>query len=314
MTSEINKSNKCIRLFLIALAVLMYPAAAAYSQSQKDAYRTEHFTASGPVTAEIETSGGSILLQGDNTGQVRVEMYVRRGNRYVKPAQNELKNWEIEISQRGNKIIAAARAGKGSGWFGNRESISFKVYVPVQTEGRLRTSGGRLTLENLEGAQTARTSGGSISAKNIKGDVELRTSGGRIVAEQIDGNANARTSGGSVAVSEVTGRANVRTSGGSITLQNVSGSITAGTSGGSVRAALKNPGSPVELRTSGGSIRIKVPETAGYTVDLSGSSISLPEASFKGEKERRTARGELNGGGAVLKAKTSGGSVRIEFN
>ena len=66
-----------------------------------------------------------------------------------------------------------------------------RVRVPREFSIDVRTHGGSIEVEDIEGDVETRTSGGRISIGRIEGDVELETSGGALEANQIDGSVRA---------------------------------------------------------------------------------------------------------------------------
>jgi len=298
-------------LFVLLLVLVSQSQA----QSAEEAYRVEEFDVGERANVEVQTSGGSIRVIGENTNKVRVEMFVRKGRNYVQAGEADLDDWDIEIEQRGNNVKAIADRKDRFGWNSNNNySISFVVYAPVNTESEAKTSGGSVSFTGLKGNQSGRTSGGSVRAEQVSGDVNLRTSGGSVTIEEVNGNVEAGTSGGSIRVSDVFGNLDIRTSGGSIRLEDVSGNVDASTSGGSITADFRDLGDSVELRTSGGSIRINVPQGAGMDVDLKGSRVQADLENFKGKSSKRKLEGEINGGGTRLKASTLAGTVVLRYS
>lgn len=305
---SIIKQNR----FLIACAALAVLVLGSSESIAQDAYRTETFSVSDNVRIDVKTSGGSIEVIGDNSDEVRVEMYVRKRGRTIMPEDDDLSGYNITIEKRGNTVVAEAeRERKWGNW--NGPSISFKVYGPVRSTADVRTSGGSIELHNLMGIQKARTSGGSITAEQIGGDVELRTSGGSITVEDIEGAVDASTSGGRIRAENITGGISAKTSGGSITLEDISGDVEASTSGGSINAEINVPSEVIELRTSGGSISVTIPRDLGYDLDLKGNRVRADLNNFRGEYERDDVEGTMNGGGTRLHARTSGGSVTLRY-
>src|SRR6056297_3690127 len=283
-----------------------------------DSYSTDIFNTGNSPSIEIETSGGSILAEGHSDNEVRVYMIVRRGNRTLSPSDYDLDDYEIDISQDGNTITARADRKKSGigGWFSSNKnvSISFVVHAPTGSNVDGITSGGSVTARNFNNNVNLRTSGGSVTAESIRGSVDLRTSGGSINLNDVHGTVNGRTSGGSIRVDGLTGPADLRTSGGSIRLENVSGGITARTSGGSIRAHLTEFTEDLDLRTSGGSITVDMPETDNFEMDLSGNRVNVQLRNFTGSSERDRVEGTIGNGGPMLAARTSGGSVTVNYD
>lgn len=288
------------------------------AQSADDAYRTEVFSTSGSPAVDISTSGGFVHVFGHDDNEVRIEMYVRRGRQYLSPSNTDLSDYEISISHQDDEVTAYAKKEKGN-WLGllssnNNVSVSFRVYVPHASVVDGRTSGGSVSGENLTNHLSLRTSGGSVTARHVEGQADLRTSGGSVTLEDVHGNIDAKTSGGSIQAENVSGIANLKTSGGSIRLQDVSAKLSAHTSGGGIRSSFSTFDNDIDLKTSGGSIRIDLPSTSNFNVDLSGQRVVTELKNFTGESGKRSVRGQMGEGGPLIKAKTSGGSVRLVYH
>ncbi len=285
-------------------------------QDNSNAYSVHRFAASSGENLELRTSGGSIKVKGADVDEAEVRMYVRRGGKYLLPEDTDLSNFDIEITKSGNTIIASAERKniRQTILSRNNESISFEVLVPVNFNIDVRTSGGSISLDELNGSLQARTSGGSLSLNNLGGVVDARTSGGSISLNESGGEINVRTSGGSISAKNTAGKVELSTSGGSINLDNLSGEVDASTSGGSIRANMLKVEGPISLRTSGGTIRATLPNGLGYNLDLKGNSVNIPLQNFTGETKRSSVSGSMNGGGYAISMRTSGGSVNVEWN
>lgn len=302
----------------LLLTLIMMSSALAVNidnEIQDEPYRVENFDISTPGELEVRTSGGHISVEGSASNTVRVEMYVRKNGRNLLAEDTDLENWEIDISQSGDKIKAIAKH-PGNSWavFGKKNlSISFVVYTPREMSTDLKTSGGHIEARGLAGNQDIKTSGGHLDLANLKGTVEARTSGGHIDIADIQGDVEARTSGGHIDVKNSEGKLRVKTSGGHIDLASVSGSVEASTSGGQISADLNTVAEFVELKTSGGNVNISLPGNTGFDLNLRGSYVSTSLQNFSGEVERDEVEGKLNGGGPMISARTSGGTVSLFF-
>jgi len=319
-SEQINRviMEKLMKFLICAFASVIAFFGSLTAQNIDDAYSTNVFSTGDSPSVEIQTSGGAIVAEGHSNDEVRVYMIVRRGNRTLSPSDFDLDDFEINISQDGNTITARAeRKNRGiGGWFGsnNNVSISFVVHAPTGSYVDGSTSGGSVTARNFMNNVNLRTSGGSVTAEAIRGNADLRTSGGSINLSDVQGTVNGRTSGGSIRVDGLTGPADLRTSGGSIRLENVSGRITARTSGGSILADIIEFTEDLDFRTSGGSITVDMPETDNFEMDLSGNRVNVQLRNFTGSSERDRVEGTIGNGGPMLAARTSGGSVTVNYD
>ena len=98
--------------------------------------------------------------------------------------------------------------------------------------------------------------------------------------------------------------ADLRTSGGGITVGDLAGKVNARSSGGGIK--LGRLGAGVDARTSGGSITLDA-STSGGGVDAEGLTITME----KGGRDRSRLAGRVNGGGPVLKLRSSGGGISV---
>ncbi|WP_141239874.1 DUF4097 family beta strand repeat-containing protein [Aliifodinibius salipaludis] len=287
------------------------------SLDQDDPYRTEEFNINTPGELQVRTSGGHITVEGSNSNSVRVEMYVRKDGKNLSPSDINLDEWEIDISKSRNSVKAIAKYKKNnnwSSWNNDRPSVSFVVLAPKEMSTDLRTSGGHIEAQNLEGTQTIATSGGHLNLKNLTGTIDARTSGGHIDLSNLEGDLNVRTSGGHISANIIAGTLQAKTSGGHIKLSDVNGSVKASTSGGSITATLNAIDQFVDLKTSGGNVDITIPKNIGVDLHLKGSFVRGKFNNFSGEMENDEVDGNLNGGGPKVSARTSGGTVSLSFN
>lgn len=311
-------------LMKIALAVIaaflftffVMKSAMSFTPAQDEPYQVETFDVNTPGSLDVQTSGGHITVKGSSTNSVRVEMYVRKNGRNLLPEDIDLDNWDIDISQSGSSVKAIAKSqNRNSNFFRNNNnlSISFVLYTPREMSSNLRTSGGHIEAHALSGKQEMKTSGGHLELTNLEGTIEARTSGGHIDVTDVLGDLNARTSGGHIDVRNSEGTLKVKTSGGHIELANINGTVEASTSGGGISADLNSIEQYVELKTSGGNVDINIPDQLGVDLNLRGSYVSTNLQNFSGNIDKDEVRGKLNGGGPMISARTSGGTVSVSF-
>lgn len=285
---------------------------------------------------KVTTSGGYVSVVGDADQEAVLEMYVRP-NSSTNLSKDEMqkildRDYEISIQQKGNTLEAFAKRKDNLTWE-NAISISFKIRTSknVATElntsggsiklanlsGRqdFRTSGGILELDNLEGDITGKTSGGSIQTSNSKGIINLTTSGGGIRIDNLNGNVFVSTSGGSIKGENIAGTLVAETSGGSIDLADLACKLDASTSGGSVTTVFRELTNSVQLSTSAGSVNITLPEDSSADLNLKGFKVNTETIpGFDGDNVKGKLVGKMNGGGIVVHASTSAGSVNLKFN
>jgi DUF4097 and DUF4098 domain-containing protein YvlB len=233
--------------------------------------------AHGAAAAEFEErvpaeSGGRLRVQLD-TGSVEVEGHDENEVRVEASSSGLADAMRFTLEGRGSDIELRGRRRGVMGWFSGAR-VRVHIRVPQAFSLDIRTGGGEVEVEGIEGTLSARTSGGEVSAREIEGPVELRTSGGEVRVEEVHGDVEARTSGGAVEISEVEGRIEAATSGGRMEIHDVSGPVDARTSGGSI--SVRFSGAPAGvIQTSGGGIEIEFPEGSGLRLDARTSGVGV---------------------------------------
>lgn len=279
--------------------------------------RKETFQNSKIKNLEVSTSAGAIKVTGSNQEPASVEIWVsRNGNALGSSADLEKllhEQYDVTIKLEGERLTASAKRKNGKSG-NNSISVAFYVIVPESVNSNLNTSGGSIQLSTLNGKQTFHTSGGSLQIKTLSGNISGKTSGGSINASNSKGDLQLNTSGGSINLDNCSGNMRVATSGGSINGKNLEGAIDAQTSGGSITMDMKTMSDDIVLATSGGSVKVKVPE-GKYNIDLKGTRVSIPASrNFSGRSNKSLAQGIINGGGKKIDARTSAGSVSLDFH
>jgi TonB family protein len=178
------------------------------------------------------------------------------------------------------------------------------------------------------------TVGGNITVAHAGSFVSVRTGGGQIDFGEVRGSVHAQTGGGGIRMMYVSGPIELESSSGSICLTRVAGALQAATSGGTITAWI-NPdapsgggnvhlGGPSQLASGNGDIIVFLPRNLAANIDavvVSGGERHIEadpalhlmvQASVNGSGQVH-AMATLNGGGAPLKLRTTGGKIRLQF-
>ncbi len=306
---------------LLTLGALLAVPAVLQAKITRTVEKT--FTVQPGGNLKVRTSGGDIKVLTGPGNDVKVTAIEQIHADTDSKADELLKDLELTIEQQGNNVTATAKYEKSMGWhIGNWPpvNVSFTVVVPVRYNVDLGTSGGDVALESINGHARLRTSGGNLKIDRVEGEVDGGTSGGDISLHEGTANVKLSTSGGNIHVDRAGGEADLSTSGGDIVINSVQGRLTAATSGGDVRASIEGAlKGDCKLTTSGGTVVVNVDKaaafdlkahTSGGDVDAAGITISID----KGGLRRSSLAGKVNGGGPELYLGSSGGDIRIRTN
>jgi|CZKI01.1.fsa_nt_gi hypothetical protein len=278
------------------------------------------FQVQSGVHLTVSTSGGEIRVvpSSDSVVKVVAKEHIRASSEA--DADAILQKLDLVIEQRGNEVVATASYKDGVGFhFGGWPpvQVDFVVTVPRRASVDLKTSGGDIFVGDLDGAVRARTSGGEIDLGKIGADIDASTSGGDVRLAEGGGAVRLSTSGGNISAGRVAGPADLRTSGGDVKIDAVENTVSAHSSGGDVRAVFAGPlKGDCLLSTSGGEVRATVGERVGFRLDAATSGGDVNAAGItitieRGGMGKSTLSGSVNGGGPVLKLRTSGGDIVV---
>src|SRR5580693_1981662 len=259
----------------------------------------------------VETEGGNVSTTGV-TG--RVDAQSGGGS--------------IRIDDVGGKVNA--ETGGGSIDLGN-----------VGSDVSLQTGGGSIKVNSAKGKIEAESGGGSVTIVSGAQGAILETGGGSIQVERCAGRVKASTGGGSIELGDIGGAVEMETGGGSIRLASAKGPVRAQTGGGSIelngvpsaRAETAAGGITAKfvsstgertdsvLETSAGDITVYLAPSLALSIRASiemanGHNIrsDFPDIRVSSEggdygPKTVTAEGSLNGGGPVLKVRTTTGDI-----
>ncbi|MDP4116060.1 MAG: DUF4097 family beta strand repeat-containing protein [Bacteroidota bacterium] len=234
---------------------------------------------------------------------------------YIKISGNSKAKDKMTFNINENKGFVEVSGEKSNSFLNfNNFNVKIEIKVPKAFNSKLLTKGGDVRIEDLIGEQYIRTSGGDLILKNITGKIDGSTSGGDIHIDDIKGAIEISTSGGDIIAKNFNGDFNASTSGGDVKLAGSNSKIHASTSGGNISLIYSGENKGIDLSTSGGNIDIKIPSDFGAKADLhtSGGEISVQLNTSNIEKISQSKfKADLNNGGALLHAETSGGNINV---
>jgi hypothetical protein len=194
----------------------------------------------------------------------------------------------------------------------------------IEGNGEAKTGGGKIRMSDISGNAKASTGGGSIKIEGVLKNVSAKTGGGSIEIMGSEGHVNANTGGGSVRVGGSHGPVTVNTGGGSIDIKEAKGSISANTGGGSIKAevlGLQEKSDQIKLSSGGGSLTLHIPENLPGSFDVE-LNLRRPKKDYRiisdfplevhEHSNKKTASGDINGGGHRISLKTTNGNIKIK--
>jgi hypothetical protein len=287
----------------------------------------------------VDVDFGSIIVSPSSNGDVNVDVWRKISRKNKVDEEAFLRDNPISVSQQGDTVTVRSRRKSQSArhrfWVSSdNNEAKYVVTVPAQFNAQLKTSGGGISVRDLTGEVNANTSGGGVELMGIHGsldgdtsggdirvtdchcEIKTHTSGGGLTVTGASGSLNGGTSGGGITIKDFHGPARVETSGGDLSFQGIVGNIEGSTSGGSIATILSSPlDGDVRLETSGGDVTARVAADVAFDLDAetSGGTVNseLP-VTVTGKLDHARLKGAVNGGGKLVRLRTSGGSIHVE--
>src|SRR5438132_1002107 len=302
--------SKTLLRFAATFALLASLISLASAQQQNRIYReggnwAEEITGSltPAKNLRVKVDVGSVRIVG---GSQPVINYVIRNRAYSSSedkARREFDSYKISAYVRGD---TAWIVGDWQGGRPKRFSGEFVINVPREMEW-----------------VKVETEGGSVSTTGIAGRADAESGGGSIHVDDIGGAINAETGGGSMRVGSAKGVLHADSGGGSIELNGVAGARAENGAGGIIAKFIASTGERTDsvLETSAGditvflaadlaiTIRASVELANGHQIRSDFSDIHVTTEGGEYGPKTVTAEGRLNGGGPVLKVRTTTGDI-----
>ncbi len=264
---------------------------------------------------EVSLSHAHVNIRTADPSEAHIKVLL--SGRDMAKAREYFESLNFTIEQDGDRIIVRTQPRRQSWSWDSKGGARIEVQasIPRRFNADLRLSHGDLNVGDLVGNMNLRSSHGDVTLGSIDGSaVEVVISHGDVKL----GSAKAdrisiRNSHGDLEGGPIGGeRISLGLSHGDITLAILGASdLEVSNSHGDIELDVAGPigGS---IRNSHGDIELEVGSNFAATVELRASEVSIADAySFEGRKTSKLAEGTLNGGGPMLKAHTSHGSIDI---
>jgi len=266
------------------------PAVSAETESQNSIPFDRKLSVSGEAQLMVSTGSGNIHLTRGSGSEIHIHGQVRV-NRDGSEEQARQIAANPPIEQTGNVI----RVGQQHEEHWEGISIDYEIEAPAGTLLGATSGSGNIVDEGVGQNAKLETGSGDITANSLQGPFTVRTGSGNITAEQTgEGDVKAETGSGNIEIKEV------------------HGSFHAQTGSGDIKAT-GTPSAPWTLQTGSGNIDIWS-GNAPLTLDGStgsGSVITDHEMLVQGSLDRHHIKGNLNGGGPLVRVQTGSGEIHV---
>jgi TonB family protein len=286
-------------------------------------YSLDVNTGMGDIETQDIGGTASLITQGGNIRTWRIG-FIGLRNVSQKPAT-------AKLSTEGGHIQVQDIVGNMDAFTAGGHIVAGNI----SGDAVLRSGGGHIRAGQIGGRAQLETDGGNITLKQAGSFVSVRTGGGQIDFGEVRGSVRAQTGGGGIRIITVSGPMEVESNGGSICLTRVAGAVQAATAGGNIQAWINPdaassagkvslPGAS-QLSSGAGDIVVFLPRNLAANIDALVENggvnridadpallLNIQQIGNRGSGAVR-AMGVLNGGGEVLKLRTTVGKIRLQF-
>ncbi len=205
-----SRSTKTAALAALSALLVLGAAWSAVQEKQPRLTQTKDIPISpgGLLTIDLE-AGGGIEILGADVAAAKVEYSFQTDETgYFDIAVNPTKGGlEIKTDLKRRNV--------------STHGVNFKITLPKKFNVKLDSTGGGLTIENLEGTFSGKTMGGELVLRNVLGRARLTTMGGEIKLTDSELDGYLKTMGGEVLFRNVTGDVDGSSMGGLVRYENV---------------------------------------------------------------------------------------------
>ena len=318
----------------------------ARASSEEEARRQfEQLRISATKVGDAVILEGRLLSRSVNRLSADIVVEIPRMTQLVKV---ETKGGNLALSSVSGTIIGATTGGnvkvdtvsgpvKIMSGGGNMEASN------VASDLYFQSGGGNVSIDRANGQVTVKTGGGQVSigtagptvvetgagnvdVKRCNGDLHASTGGGNLNLGDVYGAVTADSGGGTVKLASAKGDVRVVTGGGAVELMKLGQSAHVETGGGSITAqfvAGRSQFKDSSLRTAVGNIVVYLPRDLGVSVHASTemangtgitstfTGLTISSEGGKYGPKSMSAEGSLNGGGPILRVRTTIGQIDI---
>lgn len=295
-TRSIPAVLACASLVPLACGCVVHVDSGSYT-----AQKEQRFTVDERPTIDLSTFDGAIEVQAWSRSEVLVRVETRASSEPL------LKSIDVKMFQDEGRIEVAVTAPERDGWTlaTGHFSRSARVVasVPVDSEIRLRSGDGSVSVERVHGVIDARTGDGRIVMRRVGGDITAESGDGSVQLEDIEGRCSVTTEDGSVLVSgRLRGGLRARTGDGSVTVKAAAGSEV---------------NDDWDIETADGGVLLALPDDLSARLDAHTSDgrialHGLPDLPIVRDGDARTLLGSLGAGTRVVRIRTGDGSITLK--
>lgn len=252
-------TRKLLLIFLLSFSVTGCLVVGADHREQEVVEKTMALEPGGLI--KLTNTNGKIEVRSWNRPEVQMVATKRASGNNREDALEHLKDTQIEIDESAGRIEIRTKIPRNRGWFNSGgASVSYELTVPESVDLDMKSTNGRIVIQDIRGRVRAGTTNGKLELSGIRGSFDIGTTNGSIEAELLehDGrdDVEASTTNGGVRItlpSDIHADLSVRTTNGRV---RTDFPVDVTSRGRRIDEKLNGGGPRISISTTNGSVRI----------------------------------------------------------
>jgi hypothetical protein len=242
----------------------------------------------------IHNSNGRTRITGEDRDDILITASKKARAESQAAAQQVLEDIQLVFGETPEALDLDVEVARR---WNRRGSANLCIRVPRDMNIWVAAANGRVCVEGIRGHVRARSTNGSATVSDVIGKVDVSTTNAKVCCQCICGELSARSSNGKIEI------------------EKHRGAVNASTSNGLIRASMEGVESGgVQLATSNGRIVLDLPDEVDAEIDIRVDNGVICNDRHLGQSSRESngrVVGRLGNGGALIKLRTSNGSVSL---
>lgn len=260
------------------------------------------------LRADVAHAEFNIITGSSDEAEVEVTLDSNRMSR----ARERFEEMNWSVAQRDGDIIILADDPRG--WNNWNFEIDVTVRIPSRFNIDLETTHGDVVVGDLEGELSMQTSHGDVELGDVTGGrMWIKTSHGDISGQALRASLiEVHTSHADLEFEAIESEEfSATTSHADVEIESLRGESEIRTSHGDVRVELVD-GLGADITTTHGDVMVYVAKDARLDLDVRGAEVKMSSSfNLNGRMSEEVIDGHINGGGRLLRVRTSHGEVSI---
>lgn len=263
----------------------------------------------------LNVSHADVEILTGSADEAHVVVYLEGRN--MDRAREYFEDLRFTVEQEGDRIVVRTDRRRRANWsFDHKLGVRVRavITVPERFDADLSVAHGDLKMASLEGAFDLNMAHGDARLAALRGEnLSVTLAHGDLDADRLEGREiSVRSAHGDVSMGEVISqRFNARFAHGDLKIDTLEGEAELVDAHGDIDLGIAKSNG-LSIRNSHGDVTLRVPTDMPGNLRLSGDEVRIASSfRFEGTVRDNRADGRLNGGGPLLEASASHGSITV---